>query len=153
MRRTGDAGDGTIQQRGVNIGACAVEVCERPAQTRGWCDGHYQRWKKYGTPGTEALGAKARPGTGGRWLNSGGYVMLTIDGRRVAEHRYVMEQALGRELLSTETVHHKNGVRTDNRLVNLELWTRAHPAGQRVKDVVQWAHEMLALYGPESAAK
>lgn len=28
--------------------ACAVDTCDRDARTRGWCDGHYCRWKRYG---------------------------------------------------------------------------------------------------------
>lgn len=63
------------------------------------------------------------------------------------QHRKVMQELLGRALLPTENVHHKNGVRTDNRPENLELWSRSQPAGQRVQDKVAWAREMLALYG------
>ena len=56
----------------------------------------------------------------------------------VGEHRYIMENHLGRRLLPGETVHHKNGVRSDNRLDNLELWVKPQVPGQRVEDLVQF---------------
>jgi hypothetical protein len=67
-------------------------------------------------------------------------------GNYVFEHILVMEAMLGRYLLPDESVHHRNGVRDDNRPANLELWTRPQPTGIRVSDAIAWAREILARY-------
>lgn len=70
-----------------------------------------------------------------RYLDNNGYFLVTVNGEQVREHRYLLEKKLGRDLREDEIVHHKNGNRQDNRLRNLELWTKNHGAGVRIFDL------------------
>lgn len=89
---------------------------------------------------------RARRSSGIRSINSGGYVEISIDGKTFLEHRLVMAAHLGRWLLRHENVHHKNGQRADNRIENLELWSKSQPCGQRVSDKIAWAKWFIAQY-------
>lgn len=66
---------------------------------------------------------------------------------KILEHVYVMSEYLNRPLFKHERVHHINGIRDDNRIANLELWSHSHPYGQRIEDKISWCKEFLELYG------
>jgi hypothetical protein len=118
-------------------GVCTLMGCDLPHTGRGFCHKHLYRWKRYGDPNHPQTIAVKGSGT----LRSGYRV---IAGR--LEHRIVMEGILGRPLTRSETVHHINGVRSDNRPENLELWVRQQPKGQRVQDKITYAQRVLVQY-------
>lgn len=66
---------------------------------------------------------------GGRILRDGYVMWKQPDGKYKMEHRIVMEAILGRPMTPDETVHHRNGVRDDNRPENLEFRVGKHGKG------------------------
>ncbi len=125
----------------VVIVGCEIDGCEREWYCGRYCRIHYNR-KRRGSD----LYAEIKIHDGLGYVNSRGYKRIYVDGKDVPEHRYIMEQYLGRKLLANENVHHKNGIKDDNKIENLELWSTSQPYGQRVVDKVKWAQELLELY-------
>ena len=178
-----------------NKGRCSVRGCRELGNLKGYCNLHYARIRRTGTPDRVCMepmcnvdltgprsvrctdhssrraqnvkfaiaeGVRERRKTHTGWagqerryrapvgatrIESSGYIQeKTEDGRWLFQHRLIYQRALGRQLLPEEAVHHINGDRADNRPENLELWTRSQPSGQRVSDILQWAHRIIELY-------
>lgn len=133
--------DAPLKKRRENLDACSVGGCDRTAEARGMCRMHYFRWRMSGDAGAPE---SQRPG-GSRTVKRNGYVVIHMPDHpnadakgAVLEHRLVMSTALGRPLAAWENVHHRNGVKDDNRPENLELWVTPQPTGQRPEDIARW---------------
>jgi hypothetical protein len=107
---------------------CHSIITERDDNSRlhTYKHGHRNR-QKYPNPIIQ--GSDHYNWNGGRWLTSRGYVHVsTGHHKHKQEHIIIMEKHLDRKLMPNELVHHKNGIKDDNRLENLELLTRqTHP--------------------------
>jgi hypothetical protein len=147
----------------IDAGDCAVDGCTEPAGpngARGYCSLHYKRLRSRGEIGTAERERAPHLSTlpGRSWLDPQGYRRVKVNGAIRGVHQLVMERHLGRRLRAYETVHHRNGVRHDNAVCNLELWAKPHPPGQRVADLVAWVvreypGEVRALLGTRLDAR
>lgn len=81
--------------------------------------------RKHDLPGRPDVGWK---------LDAYGYVQIWTENGYIREHRMIMEKLIGRPLLPHEDVHHKNEIRHDNRLENLELKTHADHLREHVAE-------------------
>lgn len=122
---------------------CSVDGCDRNHYGHGLCQMHHRR-KKAGIPMDvpKRIWVKAKSIEDVRWrCTPQGYVVGFLNSKQVFQHRVVWEQHHGRALQPFENIHHMNGRRDDNRIENLELWTKAQPCGQRPEDLVSWVVE------------
>ena len=146
-RRYGDPNRPTVRLKDQ---PCAYEGCVRQYWAKGLCNTHYAQMRRNGTIQEFQPRGGLKP-----FKLPSGYIVAHHPGHPnprargsnwVYEHILVMSEHLGRGLLPGESVHHRNGVRDDNRIENLELWVTSQPAGQRPEDLVAWAREILKRY-------
>ena len=100
-----------------DIGVTCLYCSRTDIAARGLCQKHYQRWKK-GVPIIRC--SKTWTWHGYKWLH--------INGKDLLEHRYIIEQEIGRKLKTEEIIHHINENRLDNRLENLQIMSRSEYA-------------------------
>jgi len=134
---------------------CKFNGCTKPARGLGYCAGHYTQARKGQKP------VELKPPPSGMTLRVGslGYVDAYlypdhplyqyakdagVPMRRDLHHRLVMAERVGRRLLSTETVHHKDGNRANNSLDNLELRHGNHGQGQKIVCADCGSHNVVA---------
>jgi hypothetical protein len=129
---------------------------------REYIKGHGRTGRKYREVGLKIRGENNPNWRGGRVINSEGYIFIRSEGhsraRRkgqyVPEHVVVMERHLGRFLTNDEVVHHINGIKTDNRIENLELMTwsshGSHHMQEKIRSGTYINPKTKQLFNPRS---
>ena len=117
----------------------SLESCLKQSETRKrlFQEGKLKTWNE-GKQGlqTGQMRSKNPNWKGGKIRDDKGYIQILVDyhpsgkkhirggknaGFYVPEHRLVMEKYLDRYLHRWEHIHHRNGIRDDNRIENLEI--------------------------------
>ena len=95
-------------------------------------------WSK-GKKRPEITGKKSKLWKGGYWIRKDGYKVIENEietkGKKILEHRMIMEIYLGRRLKDEEIIHHKNKDKLDNRIENLQVVSRAEHINLHRKDL------------------
>lgn len=149
-------GDPLYKRQRVSDLCCTVDGCNKKQAGKGLCGYHWARNNRNGHPTRETeFEARIAEKREAGFVDSNGYRLVWAPGHNAAsryggnwapEHRKIMSDVLNRPLTDKENVHHINGVKTDNRLENLELWVSSQPSGQRPHELVAWAKGIIKEY-------
>lgn len=124
---------------------CSIKTCNKKLIAKGFCPMHYARFMGYNK--IELNAPHQKPNLGKGWLiDKDGYKQIRIGNKYVREHRFIMEQHLGRKLLKTEAIHHINGIKTDNKKENLEIISFSYHTIKHLSLPLKLKQQTLELY-------